>query len=668
MLSLIVTLLLALAPTPKDSVFALPASSAGDKFEDLKLAFERAALGTDRDARHAALEALVATSNPAAVIALSAEYTRVTAIVDEQDAKASRVRGLIERMLVLIEQWKLNAAHDESAKAPLDKETKALDEQKTELAKCEKKLGVERPWQKELAAATGRLMASVPAEKRKKIEIELLVDASENPSSGVRAASMDLLGAVGGLESANALSRLAESLGETCDKLDERLPKLMIDVHKMEARLAKEASKQNDGFSQATYSQYDAVKRDAAEVRTKIYETSEQSGRAALAAAAAIARCSEKELAEVGPALVRAWKKSKGRGRLAVMRVLSSARVEALRSTLRAQLAAEAEPLSRVEWIDALAAQGDTTVAPDLIQKYLLDQAWVVRCHAAQALATLRSREAIPALIARLALEEGRLRTDIGHSLTSLTGQNFHGNVEVWRRWWKENEAAFQVAAVDPTKAAPEESKDDVTVSFFGISTESQHILFVIDCSLSMNFSMMPKNNPSDDPGRPYDTPDESKGEISRLTAAKRDLEKALGGIKDGGVFNIIGYAADVWSWADTPETMSLKSHKEALTYVNALEGAAGTNIYSALEKAFDMSGAKPGSTWSKPSFDTIFFLTDGRATIGVTKDTEEILSYVRERNANCGIVIHTIGLSGAQDAALLSRLASENGGQYVAR
>ncbi|MEO6709491.1 MAG: hypothetical protein ABI054_05895, partial [Planctomycetota bacterium] len=177
-----------------------------------------------------------------------------------------------------------------------------------------------------------------------------------------------------------------------------------------------------------------------------------------------------------------------------------------------------------------------------------------------------------------------------------------------------------------------------------------------------------PKSNPTDDPGRPFDTPDESKGEFSRLTAAKRDLEKALGGIKDGGEFDIICYAADVWAWDDTPATMSPATRKEALAYIASLEGAAGTNIYSALEKAFDMSGVKPGSTWSKPVYDTIFFLTDGRATIGVTKETEEILSFVRERNANAGIVIHTIGLSGAQDADLLSRLASENGGLYVAR
>src|SRR6185436_20350699 len=169
----------------------------------------------------------------------------------------------------------------------------------------------------------------------------------------------------------------------------------------------------------------------------------------------------------------------------------------------------------------------------------------------------LRSREAIPALIARLSSEEGRMRTDLGHALTSLTGKDFHGNVELWQRWWKENEAGFQVVPVTAEKSALEEAKEGVGVSFFGISTESQHVLFVIDCSLSMDFSLTPKNNPTDEPGRPYDTPDESKGEWSRLTAAKHDLEKALGGIRDGGEFDIICYAADVWAWDDTPATMS---------------------------------------------------------------------------------------------------------------
>jgi hypothetical protein len=414
--------------------------------------------------------------------------------------------------------------------------------------------------------------------------------------------------------------------------------------------------------------QYNAVKRDAAEVRSRVHETSHESSRAASAAAAAIMRAAAKDQEELSSFLLRSYKKSKGRGRRALLSIMGFAHNEPMLVALRAQLAAENEALARANGIDALAAQHDLQSAPVLIEKHLLDAAWVVKARAIAALAALRSREAIPVMIARLKIEEGRPRSDLSAALTSLTGQNFRGNAELWQRWWNDNEAKFQVPALDASKTALEAAVESVGVSFFGITTESQRVLFVVDCSLSMNFSMTPKNNPGDEPGRPYDTPDESKGEYSRLTAAKRDLEKALGGIRDGGEFNIVCYAADVWAWDDAPAVMSPQTRKEALDYVGKLEGAAGTNIYSALEKALDMPGDTAGSSWSKPNVDTLFSLSDGRTTIGVTTDTEQILSLVRERNATAGIVIHTIGLSGAQDADLLRRLAEENGGQYVAR
>jgi hypothetical protein len=53
---------------------------------------------------------------------------------------------------------------------------------------------------------------------------------------------------------------------------------------------------------------------------------------------------------------------------------------------------------------------------------------------------------------------------------------------------------------------------------------------------------------------------------------------------------------------------------------------------------------------------------------VGLTTQPDEILAYVREKNRSGGIVIHTIGLSGAQDAYLLSELAAQNGGTYSAR
>jgi Mg-chelatase subunit ChlD len=113
---------------------------------------------------------------------------------------------------------------------------------------------------------------------------------------------------------------------------------------------------------------------------------------------------------------------------------------------------------------------------------------------------------------------------------------------------------------------------------------------------------------------------------------------------------------------------MSPKERQEVSEFVAEAPAVGGTNIYGALERALDLCGAKGGGTWSRPVFDTLYFLTDGRATVGVTTNTEEILTFVRERNASAGIVIHTIGLSDAHDAVLMRRLAEENGGTYVGR
>ena len=53
---------------------------------------------------------------------------------------------------------------------------------------------------------------------------------------------------------------------------------------------------------------------------------------------------------------------------------------------------------------------------------------------------------------------------------------------------------------------------------------------------------------------------------------------------------------------------------------------------------------------------------------LDATTDPDQILAHVRERNRGVGITLHTIGLSGAQDAYLLRNLAEQNGGIYAGR
>ena len=106
----------------------------------------------------------------------------------------------------------------------------------------------------------------------------------------------------------------------------------------------------------------------------------------------------------------------------------------------------------------------------------------------------------------------------------------------------------------------------------------------------------------------------------------------------------------------------------EVLEHVDGLEAVGGTNLFGALRTALEVAGADGGDEFADPPIDTIFLLTDGRPSIGVTTDADAILEFVDDRNRSAGIVIHTIGLSGAQDAYLLGELARRSGGTYVAR
>jgi hypothetical protein len=274
------------------------------------------------------------------------------------------------------------------------------------------------------------------------------------------------------------------------------------------------------------------------------------------------------------------------------------------------------------------------------------------------ALGRLKSVGAIGPLLDALEGEDGRLRTDAESALKLLTAMNFNGNITLWRRWWKDNKDGFTVAD-GPKKSDEEIALEGVGMTFFGLRSESNRVLFILDASGSMEFSMTSRANASSE-------------EDSRLAVAKRELLKALGGVKDGANFNFVVYAADVWTWSDDPVKMDADARAEAEEFIDKIDAAGGTNIWGSLEMGLNMAKGKKSkkgpAKWVNPNYDTIFFLSDGEPSIGVSIDREEILDMVRELNETLGLVINTIGLSTDQDAVLLRRLAEENNGTYAAR
>ncbi len=649
--------LLAVALTPP------PLAPRGTELDQAVARFREALSGEDQG-RTAALKDLIGLEDPDATPVLAGEYARSSTALHEARDRVFELSYAIEHRESMLAELEHRAEKDASLKKSISAHREAIGELKIELAKREKVAGREEPWRNELADGTAELFEKIGASKRKSAEKFLWGLAEQEEDLATRLGAIELLGRVGGDGTAIGLHGLLADLAARYASLERKLPRAEVDARKLEERMQEEHRRLGGQLPASTAEEYNRARAEAAGMRRELTLLGDLLGASVDAAALALEREQGETQVRSTQALERALEREKGDLRLRSLAILGRVHGEAIRAGLHGRLVAEKEPAAIAQMLGDLAALGDPELAQAILSKWIDHEAWIVQASAVAALATLRSKEGIAPLIERLATSKGRQRTDIHAALVSLTGKDFHTSVDLWRRWWDENGASFVVSATPPGPPALEDARESLGLTFFGITTESQQVLFILDVSGSMNFSMVARDNPSDDPGKPYDLP--RSDEVSRLVAAKRDLLQAIGGLKEGAVTNLIVYASDVWSWKDQPTTLDSKSREELNAYVESLEAVGGTNIYGALEFAFEMAGVEGKGEWERPPFDTIFLLSDGRPSVGVTTDLEEILAFVREKNRSAGIVIHTIGLSGAHNAYLMRNLAEQNGGTYV--
>ncbi|MHC4777137.1 MAG: HEAT repeat domain-containing protein [Planctomycetota bacterium] len=330
-----------------------------------------------------------------------------------------------------------------------------------------------------------------------------------------------------------------------------------------------------------------------------------------------------------------------------------------------------------------LEAVKDTVIAA------LNDPSWEVRAVAVTICGLGKLVEATEALIEALGNEEGRLRQDIDDALFLLVGARYYGDGELWKKWFEANRAKVEVKAAELAQsgeyskalgpvtpgrglsAAPGDAEEgkEATTSFYGISTFSKKLIYIIDISRSME-SPAGASAPEATGGRggPYTKP---KGQ-NKIDIARWQLHRAVHALPKDAVFNIIVYSESyrVWKKTMTPAHPKLKA--EAHDFIDVLKPNGTTNIYDSLVKALEIAGAAPpgavvtGRKKQKElAADTIYLLSDGNPNRGRLTDAQKIVEDIRERNP--GIVIHTIGIGEAAGAPLLKNLAAENGGHYVA-
>jgi HEAT repeat protein len=363
---------------------------------------------------------------------------------------------------------------------------------------------------------------------------------------------------------------------------------------------------------------------------------------------AAAKTLAERKYKEAVPALERLVGKGKDRDAMrAALEAMTALRVgeKAWVDELVA-LSEGADPELRNLALQALGGTRDASYLPALIKA--LDNAnWSTRMAALEALEHMRSKDAVTAIIARMAKEEGRIQNEFANTLWRLTGQPFQDNVDGWSKWWENSKDKFAFLTEDQLAAVRTGEEDyrlkqttHVKTEFFGIKIISHRVIFIIDVSGSMNWGLA----------------NEYQGMTgqSRMEVAKSELIKCVSGLDPSAFFNILIFSSGVEKWIDgSLAAANQKNRDEAKAYIEKIGANGGTNLYDAVKLAFE-----------DKDVDTIIIMSDGEPTQGEETDPVVIREHVKAWNEHRGIVINTIQVAG--QFQVLDWLAEDSGGTHV--
>jgi HEAT repeat protein len=350
-----------------------------------------------------------------------------------------------------------------------------------------------------------------------------------------------------------------------------------------------------------------------------------------------------------------------------------------------APLCRDKEAAVRCVALDALGGLRSELVLPPALAQ-LDHEVWQVRASAIHALAQVRHLDSIGPLIERMAVEEGRLTVDIGVTLAEITGRDFGERLDAWQRFWETFSGRFVIPSDEEVRRLRAKQKEmreaynpPGTVTFHGVPTPSRSLLFVVDVSGSMEQEVIERERYLD-PAYPS---------FERLDIVTTELSKTIEALEPYVRFNVISFAADVKPWKKALVGANVLNKSSAVAWIKKLEpiggrsktdlhlaglvgsadlGGGRTNTYAALMHALDADGKRGKGSKSRGwaiDVDTIFFLSDGRPSIGEYVDTEDILREVREVNELRRVVIHTLAIGEFQKGFMM-QLAAESGGTFV--
>jgi hypothetical protein len=296
------------------------------------------------------------------------------------------------------------------------------------------------------------------------------------------------------------------------------------------------------------------------------------------------------------------------------------------------------------------------------------DAIWQARSAAAYALAVMKCKPAIPALIRGLEAELARKKDPwamdvrLHKLLEGLTGQTVvRGSVAPWKEFWAKEGASFTVRPVTQPGTRPEDPTK--YEKFFNLEVESDRVLFVLDFSGSMA-------EPVQLQARTTGAPAGDK--TTKAALVVQELKKLIMSLPDGALVNLVVFSDEVRVWRQEGGRPALvKLDDEARddllgNFLDSLRPSGPTNLYDAMNRALDFGGRGLHDKYYAAGFDTLYVITDGAPTAGEIVDKDEIRRRVREANQLRKVSIHCITFGDKNDTDFLKPMAEENGGRHI--
>ena len=356
-----------------------------------------------------------------------------------------------------------------------------------------------------------------------------------------------------------------------------------------------------------------------------------------------------------------------------------------------AHLTDDKEPRVQVAALDALGTRKDARRWAEAYWKVVKDAkaSWEPKVSALRALGASADEAQVKPLVdhlRNLAKSEGRLREETAAALRTLTGKE--GSVEAagWDAILAEKKQVASGAAagqVVMTGAKP--------ANFYGITTASTKIFFILDVSGSMQ-------EPASEPplqdkgvtlsgvggGKPSAKEDalvklkkelvDDKKVTTRIESAKKELVNSIYNLSPGVMFNIVTFGTGAKPWQAKMVAASPDNKLAAIQYLHGVQADhMNTNTWEALELAMGIGDRQGEFASSLGGADTCYLLSDGAPTGGKLADPKRILEEVDKVIKLRKFTIHCVCLGDPDKAKeykmnpkFLEDLAKLTGGKFV--